>query len=104
MTFVVDKNIQKIAEAYAADAVDFARTHFAIELDGSDQSIEKIEAILDEMHKQSLQAKPSDEKIYQFAKCFGGYIGEVYRHNHGATWGIVTLDDNSFPGMYSALT
>jgi hypothetical protein len=35
----------------------------------------------------------------QFAKMFGCYIGEVYRENHGATWGLVEMDGQRFPGL-----
>jgi hypothetical protein len=36
-----------------------------------------------------------------FAKMFGSYIGEVYRKNHGATWGLVEMAGQRFPGLKS---
>ena len=99
MSFVQDDRIRQIAEAYALDAVDFARSHFQATLDWSDDSIQLLEAIMHSFHEQLPEAKPSEEQILQFAKMFGSYIGEVYRRNHGASWGMVTLEGESFPGM-----
>ena len=45
------------------------------------------------------KAKPADELIREFSRMWGSYLGEVYRKNHGATWGRVTHGDQSFPGM-----
>jgi len=42
---------------------------------------------------------PTDEKVMSFAKVFGSYVGEVYRHNHGGDWGMVTVDGRRFPGL-----
>ena len=39
----------------------------------------------------------------QFAKMFGSYVGEVYRKNHGATWGMVEMSGQSFPGLKAEL-
>lgn len=100
-SFTPDKNVQMIAEAYALDAVDFAQKNFQIDLDWSDESVERMEAILEVFHNQLDQAKPPEETIMQFAKMFGSYVGEVFRRNHGATWGLVNLDHDSFPGLQS---
>lgn len=97
--FVVDDKVQKIAEAYALDAVDFARDHFGLHLDWSDGSVQHIETILTRFHNEIARAKPSEDQIIQFAKMFGSYVGEVFRRNHGARWGIVTVGGATFPGM-----
>ena len=34
-----------------------------------------------------------------YAKAYGSYVGEVYRRNHGAEWGIVNLGGQKFPGL-----
>jgi hypothetical protein len=99
MSFVPDDDIRQIAEAYALDAVDFARASFQAKLDWSDDSIQLLEAILQSFHEKLPDANPSDEQVMQFAKMFGSYIGEVYRRNHGATWGMVTLEGDTFPGL-----
>jgi len=102
MDFVEDAKIQQIAEAYALDAVDFARQNFRLTLDWSDSSIGKIESMLDDFDRSSSKAKPSDQVIAQFAKMFGSYIGETYRKNHGGSWGIVTHEGDSIPGLQGA--
>jgi hypothetical protein len=97
--FVLDDKIRQIAEAYALDAVDFARDGFAFRLDWSDGSIQQIEAILTRMHDEMASAQPTGDQILQFAKMFGSYVGEVFRKNHGGQWGMVTLGGDTFPGM-----
>jgi hypothetical protein len=99
MSFTPDANIQKIAEAYSLDACDFLRNHFRVTLDWSDASIQQIESALNTFHLQVQKAKPTPEQIMGFAKMFGSYIGEVYRKNHGATWGLVEMGGQRFPGM-----
>jgi hypothetical protein len=97
--FAPDPKIQQIAEAYAQDAVDFAGQHFKIVLDWTDASVAKVETILDVFHQQALRDKPTEEQVLQLGKMFGSYVGEVYRRNHGATWGMVTINGESFPGL-----
>jgi hypothetical protein len=99
MSFSEDPNVQKVAEAYALDTCDFVGKHFRIKLDWSDSSIQQIESVLDTFHKQAQKAKPSPEQVMGFAKMFGSYVGEVYRKNHGATWGLVELNGQKFPGL-----
>lgn len=104
MGFVEDDKIRQIAEAYALDAADFGRDHFNVALDWSDNSIRHIESILDRFHRELPVAKPSDEQVFQFAKMFGSYVGEVFRRNHAAKWGMVTLGSECFPGMQAERT
>jgi hypothetical protein len=99
MSFTADDRIQKIAEAYALDACDFLRDHFRITLDWSDASILHIESTLDTFHHQAQSARPTPERVMGFAKMFGSYIGEVYRKNHGTTWGLVEMNGQQFPGL-----
>jgi len=104
MSFIADAKIAKIARAYSEDAVDFAQNSFGITLDFSDASVEQIEAILDRLHRELPTAQPSDKQVFNFAKLFGSYIGEVFRRNHAATWGMVTLEGQEFPGMQATRT
>lgn len=99
MAFTADAKIQQVAEAYAEDAIELARDHFKRRLDWSDESARDVEAILADLHKQIPTANPTDEKVLQFAKAFGSYIGELFRKNHGAVWGVVTLGSDTFPGL-----
>lgn len=99
MNFTPDDKIHKIAEAFSLDACDFLRNHFGITLDWSDASIQHIESVMDRFHLEAAKAKPSPEQVMKFAKMFGSYIGEVYRKNHGATWGLVEKDGQRFPGL-----
>ncbi|HYN15999.1 MAG TPA: hypothetical protein VES66_09475 [Terriglobales bacterium] len=104
MGFEPDSRIEQIAEAYALDAVDLARERFHIALDWSDASVQDVESILKRLHEQISHAKPSAEQVSQFAKTFGSYVGEVFRRNHGARWGMVSLGNDSFPGLQAKRT
>lgn len=97
--FEPDTQVQQMAEAYALDAVDYARDGFRTRLDWSDDSIRQVEAVLTRLHNDMPAAKPSEEQIMGMAKMFGSYIGEVFRKNHGATWGWVSLQSERFPGL-----
>lgn len=99
--FAPDPNVQKMAEAYALDAIDFAQRQFGIKLDWSDASIENVEKALSLMHASYMrtQPKPTEDQVMSFAKGFGSYVGEVYRRNHGAAWGMVNLNGQKFPGL-----
>ncbi len=102
--FVADAAIQKDAEASAAEAVAMAKRQFNLVLDGSDNSIDDIERALAAVHSSYALAspKPADEQLLPIAKAFGAYIGEVYRRNHGATWGTVTMNGSDYPGFRTA--
>lgn len=97
--FAQDPKVQPIAEAYALQAVDFAKNNFDTDLDWTDHSVARVEELLATLHDQIAVAKPSAQEIFDMAKLFGSYVGEVFRRNHGATWGLVTLDGQSFPGL-----
>ena len=100
--FDPDEKIQKIAEAYALDAVDFAAEQHRIVLDWSDGSVRDVEIILDALYK-SKPKSVSTELIMQFAKMFGSYIGETYRRsrNPAAKWGMADWDGSRFVAISS---
>jgi len=99
--FKDDPDLRKVAELYALDAIDFARSRFKLELDWTDESVAHVESMLTVFHKQMPDANPNEEQVRLFAKMFGSYVGEVFRRNHGATWGMVNLQGNELPGLKS---
>lgn len=100
-SFVPNPDVQKVAEAYALDAVDYSKKQFGIHLDWTDSSIANVEKALALMHSSYVRTtpRPTEAQVMSFAKGYGSYIGEVYRRNHGAEWGIVDLDGQKFPGL-----
>ena len=46
-----------------------------------------------------MEPPPSDEQIVTFAKMLGSYVGEVFRRNHGADWGMVDIDGDPIAGL-----
>ena len=97
--FEADQEIQKIAEAYALDMIDYAKQTYGIDLDWSDDSVQQVERIAALLHEEYQKTPPTSEQIAPFYRALGSYIGEVFRRNHGAEWGWVTLQGNRFPGM-----
>ncbi len=99
--FTPDSNVQQMAEAYAQLAVTHAKAEAGIILDWSDSSIESVEKTLVLIHASFISTKPTltEEDAMPLAKVFGSYIGEVYRRNHGGTWGIVSIGGQEFPGV-----
>jgi hypothetical protein len=90
--------------AYAQDAVDFAKAQFQIDLDFSEASVEKVEAILGQLHGtlpkgfmgKLFGKKPSLEQIRQMGMVLGGYVGEVMRREWGGRW---KMESDAFPGQ-----
>ena len=102
--FVADPAVEATAEADAEQAVAMAKRQFGIALDWSDRSIDDVEHALAGLHTSYALAspKPSDEQLMPLAKAFGAYFGEVYRRNHGAAWGRVTMNGETYPGIHTA--
>jgi hypothetical protein len=100
-SFSADPKIQAVAEAYALDAVDYSAKTFRVNLDWSDESIGKVEIVLSKISASydAASPKPTADQVMTFAKMFGSYVGEVYRRHHDATWGMVHLDGQTFPGL-----
>ena len=98
-TFVADPEIERIAIARADSAIRLAAGPFGVALDWSDRSIEQVERILAGVHADLATRAVDEAKIYALAETLGSYVGEVYRRNHGATWGNVTLGSETYPGL-----
>jgi len=97
--FQPDKSIGERAASYADRAVEFARERLGVTLDWSDESVRLVEDILSRLHEDIEKANPTEGEILQFAKIFGSYVGEVFRKNHGALWGIITLQGRRIFGL-----
>ena len=97
-SFEAESQIQQIAEAYSLDMIDYAK-QIGVELDWSDESIQNVEDIAEALHAAYRKDHPTPEQTEPIYKMIGSYIGEVFRRNHGAEWGWVTLEGSRFPGM-----
>ena len=102
--FVADDAIRQAAEASAAEAVRLAQQQFHLKLDGSEASLDDLERALVALNASYAIAvpKPKDAELMPIAQAFGAYVGEVYRRNHGATWGTVRLNGSSYAGFRTA--
>ena len=97
--FEADSQVALLAAKKAQELVDFASATYAVKLDWSDESIDLLDELLNKLHETYLEEQPEEQYIFPVAQGFGSYIGEVYRRNHGGTWGWITQDDDTFAGI-----
>ena len=103
ITFEADPEVPEIAEAYYQDCINMVKGQFKLDLDGSDESIKLIESVLDNLSEHVKKSDMDKNRVYNFAKMFGFYIGEVYRKNHGnVIWGNVTIDGTQYYALGKA--
>jgi hypothetical protein len=102
--FTPDPKLQEMARNFAPGAVEFAAKHFQTKLDYSDSSVAALETILDRLHRSLAAAAPPKEQIDHYAQLFGCYLGETFRRNHAATWGIIPSGASKVPSMRSEKT
>ena len=76
--------------AYSQDAVDYCRAKFAIDLDYSEGSVERVEDMLGRLHEHMpgflgrlFRRGPSAHDLDVLSKMMGGYIGEVMKRHWG---------------------
>ncbi|MDB2387334.1 DUF3806 domain-containing protein [Shewanella sp.] len=97
ITFKADSSVPEIAEAYYQDCIEMVKGQFKLDLDGSDESIKHIESVLDNLSEHVRANGMDKNRVYNLAKMFGFYIGEVYKRNHGGvTWGNVIIDGTEY--------
>lgn len=84
--------VTDMMRAYAEDAIDFAN-QLNIELDFSEESLNKLDLILQQFHdgipkglKKLFKKGPSEEQIAQMSKMWGGYLGETIIRMFGGEW------------------
>jgi hypothetical protein len=103
-----EPTIADMMRAYAEDCVDLAKTQFQAELDFSENSLEKVETILNlvstSVPKGPLakiaKRGPSDEQVRKMAMVWGAYVGEVIRRRWGGEW---TTETKAQPGYVLTL-
>lgn len=100
--FEADSVLAKRAEKSAGELVEFVETQFQVKLDYSDESIDLIDQLLDQLHETFVEEQTPEIQIVPISQGFGSYIGEVYRRNHDATWGWITEGQDVFPGLQQA--
>lgn len=101
-SFVADSAVAKRAATKADELTQLVEAQFQLKLDYSEESIEKLDAIIDQIHSMYVSDQPPEEQVLPLAQGFGSYVGEVYRRNHEATWGWITQGTDIFPGVQQA--
>jgi hypothetical protein len=90
-SFTTQLELSKAAESYATECVDFMTSQFQVTLDYSTESIVAIEHCVGVLHDQLAEHPLTEEQLDYLSKIFGSYLGETYRKNYGAAWGL--MDD-----------
>jgi len=95
------QEIAEMMQGYATQAVALAR-EFKITLDYSENSLQKVEGLLNQLHdelnqwsmgKSSPEPEPTQQQVDEMARIWGAYLGEVVRRRFGGEWTI-----ESYPG------
>ena len=97
--FEADSVLAKRAARRADELTKMVLAQFQIKLDYSEDSIEQVDLVMDQIHASFLNEQPPEEALIPISQGFGSYIGEVYRKNHEATWGWITEGEKVFPGL-----
>jgi len=84
--------ITELMRSKAETVVRDARDKYSLELDYSEQSLTVVEEILEKLFQESnlVQKSQGQEEyqrvVWELAKNYGGYVGEVIRRNLGGVW------------------
>ena len=78
--------LELMFKGYALDAVDFTNQNFKKQLNFSEDSIKDVEECLDALSRTRAQYKPTNEQLYNTAKMYAGYIGQVIKLKWGGDW------------------
>ena len=98
-TFEADKDLATRAAKKADELTQFVEAQFQVKLDYSEQSIEELDPIIDQLHAMFIDEQPPEAQLIPLAQAFGSYIGEVYRRSHQGSWGWITQGEKVFPGF-----
>jgi hypothetical protein len=99
------ENIAAMMEAYAEQAVEAARK-MNITLDYKEESIERLEKILSQLHADRPvfpgkvapgEDDPAQKQIDSMSRMWGGYFGEVIRRCWGGEWTLETYPGTVAP-------
>jgi hypothetical protein len=102
---MVYENIAAMMEAYAEQAVEAARK-MNITLDYKEDSIERLEKILSQLHAARPvflgkvargEDDPAQKQIDSMSRIWGGYFGEVIRRCWGGEWTLETYPGTVAP-------
>lgn len=86
--FHPDPEVEATAKRLAEVAVMTAAEQHGLTLDLSDDSIRLVEQVVAQLRETC-----AGDQAWQQAQVWGSYFGEVYRRNHGGTWGVTELFD-----------
>lgn len=99
------KTIEELKPKMLANAIEIAKD-FNVNLDYSDESINGVEHVLSELHKEYKKTK-SDEGLHGIALFYAFYIVAVIEKNHGKgkfERNHKTFGENSFPFTWNGKT
>lgn len=78
---------------HALNAVHYAKENFKVHLDFTDNSIQLLEKIMENLSLSLKKNNPNEEQIETVTRLFAGYFGEVLRNK----WGGKYIRENENP-------
>jgi hypothetical protein len=115
-------SVDAMTRDFAAAAVEMGRA-MQIELDYSEQSLERVEQILAQLHDEARDWRiadsanralasdsnpaasgPNASQMEQMCKLWGSYFGEVVRRHWGGEWSIETYPGAGFATLTLSVT
>jgi hypothetical protein len=93
-----ENDIGPLMQGFAEIAVDVAQREFNVHLDYSERSLANVDEIIQARARDLPSGKLTEQQldeIWQIAKVWGGYVGEVIRRNLNGVWKIQTLESGT---------
>jgi hypothetical protein len=92
-SITTDARLAGTIVAQSQAAVKVGKLTFSESLDLSSDSLEGVERIMNQLHKQAKEApadqRLTEEQITELSKMWGMYVGEVIRRYYGGQWSMV---------------
>jgi hypothetical protein len=91
----VGSDLNAEMKVIADNAIQLARDKFGQELDFSEQGIDKLENILDQIYQtfsKNSTVKPTSNEIDEISVIWGSYLGEYMCRKWGGTWTLTVAE------------
>jgi len=89
------QELESMMQQMFADAQTNAKNMFDIELDGSEASLVHVDEIIAKVIIAPEHNLEDDKLMFTLSHMLGGYVGEVFRINHGGQWHYDTSDEKA---------
>ncbi|MDP4529490.1 hypothetical protein Q3O59_10685 [Alkalimonas delamerensis] len=96
-----DQQLKDLMVQSAADAVQYGREEFQLELDYSRNSLVQLDTLISALHQRQKTQAHAQDLLFTLCTILGAYTGEVFRRELGGDW---FHDKSSQDAPYVCLT